>query len=58
VHEDKVWDSLMRECPSLAAWNQFIVPLMKVLPKPLLESAALEAKRRGYKANKEKGCYE
>jgi len=48
----------MRECPSLAAWNQFIVPLMKVLPKPLLESAALEAKRRGYKANKEKGCYE
>jgi len=58
MHEDKVWDALMRECPSLATWNTFIVPLMKVLPLPLRDAAATEAKRRNYKPNREKGCYE
>jgi hypothetical protein len=58
MYEERIWATLMRECPSLATWNTFIVPLMKVLPKPLRDVAAVEAKRRNYKANRDLGVYE
>lgn len=48
----------MRECPTLATFNRFIVPLMKFETQELRHIAAEEAKRRGYAANKEKGVYE
>ena len=57
-HSAEVFQALMRECPSLSTWNTFIVPLMKVLPKPLRDAAAIEAKRRNYKPNKDRGEYE
>ena len=49
---------LMMECGTLNSFNRFIVPLMKVETPELRHLAAEEAKRRNYKANKEKGCYE
>lgn len=55
---EQVWGSLIRECPSLATFNRFIVPLMRIETKELRDLAASEAKRRGYAPNKEKGIYE
>ena len=49
---------LMIQCATLASFNRFIVPLMKVETREIRHLAAEEAKRRKYKANKEKGCYE
>jgi hypothetical protein len=49
---------LMMKCGTLASFNRFIVPLMKVETPEIRHLAAEEAKRRNYKANKEKGCYE
>lgn len=55
---DAVWRAMMTECASLASFNRFIVPLMKAESLQLRNMAAEEARRRGYKANKEKGVYE
>lgn len=49
---------LMMQCGTLASFNRFIVPLMKVETPELRHIAAEEAKRRGYKANKSEGIYE
>jgi hypothetical protein len=57
-YDDRILEVLMRECPSLRSFNTFIVPLMRVLPRELVEQAATEARRRKYKANKETGRYE
>lgn len=57
-YSDRVFAAIMRETPSLRMWNKFVVPLMKVLSKELRDQAAIEAKRRGYKANRERGEYE
>ena len=54
----KTFKILMMECASLTSFNRFIVPLMKVETPEIRHLAAAEAKRRKYKANKEKGCYE
>jgi hypothetical protein len=54
----EVFKSLMTDCGTIDSWNRFIVPLMKVETPELRHLAAEEAKRRGYKANKEKGMYE
>lgn len=49
---------LMMQCGTLASFNRFIVPLMKVETPELRHLAAEEAKRRKYVANKENGVYE
>lgn len=54
----QVFEMLMMQCGTLASWNRFILPLMKVETPELRHLAAEEAKRRGYKSNREKGCYE
>ena len=53
-----LFEVLMMQCGTLSSFNRFIVPLMKVETADLRTMAAEEAKRRGYKSNKEKGCYE
>jgi len=55
---ESVWRELMVICCSLASWNRFIVPLMRTETPEFRHVAADEAKRRGYKSNKDKGVYE
>lgn len=57
-YSNRVFACLMRECPSLRMFNRFIVPLMRNETPELRTQAAAEAKRRGYKPNKERGEYE
>lgn len=49
---------LMMQCGTLASFNRFIVPLMKIETPEIRHLAAEEAKRRKYKANKQLGVYE
>ena len=58
MHEATVFRQLMTECGTLESFNRFIVPLMKNETPELRHIAAEEAKRRGYKGNKERGIYE
>jgi hypothetical protein len=57
-YDPALFQVLMMQCGTLASFNRFIVPLMKVETPEIRHLAAEEAKRRKYKANKEKGCYE
>lgn len=57
-YADRVFKVLIMECATLVSFNRFIVPLMRVETTDLRHLAAEEAKRRGYRANKEKGVYE
>jgi hypothetical protein len=58
MYEDRIWETLMRECPSLVTFNRFILPLAKNEEPALKQLAANEAIRRGYKFSKDKGVYE
>lgn len=55
---EQVWRSIIRECPSLASFNRFVLPLARTEDSALKRIAADEATRRGYKFSKEKGVYE
>ena len=55
---ESVWRQLIVQCCSLQTFNRFMVPLMRTETPELRHIAAEEAKRRGYKSNKEKGVYE
>lgn len=55
---EQVWRSIIRECPSLASFNRFVLRLARDEDSELKRIAADEANRRGYAFNKEKGCYE
>ncbi len=57
-YSDRVFASIMRECPSLRMFNRFIVPLMRNETPEIRTQAAAEAKCRGYRANKETQQYE
>jgi hypothetical protein len=55
---EQVWRSIIRECPSLASFNRFVLPLAKAEEPALKKIAANEATRRGYKFNAAKKQYE
>lgn len=54
----KEWKVLVACCHSLSLFNRFVLPLMRVEEEELMNYAATEAKRRGYKPNKTTGKYE
>lgn len=55
--ENANFQAAFRECDTAAAFNAQIVPLMKEQPR-LKIAAIIEAKKRGYRANKEEGIFE
>ena len=57
-YADRVLRNIMTECGTLSSFNRFVLPLMRAETPELRHIAAEEARRRGYKANKEKGIYE
>lgn len=52
------WKVMVGWCNTLESFNRFIIPLMRSETPECKEYAATIAKRRGWRANKEKGCYE
>ena len=57
-YAETVFRAVMTECGTLLSFNRFVLPLMRLETPELRHIAAEEAKRRGYRANKEKGIYE
>lgn len=55
---DQVWRSIIRECPSLASFNRFVLPLARTEESALKRIASDEAVRRGYKFNADTKFYE
>jgi hypothetical protein len=55
--EEERWRAQIDECETLQDFNRYILPGMKTKGEIFKRMAALEAKKRGYQADKAAGCY-
>ena len=55
--QEAVWAASLAECDTLEDFNKYIVPHMRTRGDVFLKMAATEAKKRGYRADKQLGIY-